>query len=120
MLFRSFGLRFKPVEVSFLVNYKERNGLTYLSYIRNGVRFKCDWKRKLFSTNYTILSEMVVTDGKESGINTIPYKMAFRSSQSLSDKVSNFADEGFWGSYNIIEPTESLEHAVNKLKKQHR
>lgn len=67
-----------------------------------------------------ILSEMVVTDGKESGINTIPYKMAFRSNQSLSDKVSNFADEGFWGSYNIIEPTESLEHAVNKLKKQHR
>ena len=40
--------------------------------------------------------------------------------ESLSDKVSNFADEGFWGSYNIIEPTESLEHAVNKLKKQHR
>ena len=79
---KPFGLRFKPVEVSFLVNYKERNGLTYLSYIRNGVRFKC--------------------------------------SQSLSDKVSNFADEGFWGSYNIIEPTESLEHAVNKLKKQHR
>ena len=69
---KPFGLRFKPVEVSFLVNYKERNGLTYLSYIRNGVRFKCDWKRKLFSTNYTILSEMVVTDGKESGINTIP------------------------------------------------
>lgn len=58
---KPFGLRFKPVEVSFLVNYKERNGLTYLSYIRNGVRFKCDWKRKLFSTNYTILSEMVVT-----------------------------------------------------------
>ena len=117
---KAVRLPFKPVEVSFLVNYKERNGLTYLSYIRNGVRFKCDWKRKLFSTNYTILSEMVVTDGKESGINTIPYKMAFRSNQSLSDKVSNFADEGFWGSYNIIEPTESLEHAVNKLKKQHR
>ena len=28
---KPFGLRFKPVEVSFLVNYKERNGLTYLS-----------------------------------------------------------------------------------------
>lgn len=76
---KAVRVTFKPVEVSFLVNYKERNGLTYLSYIRNGVRFKCDWKRKLFSTNYTILSEMVVTDGKESGINTIPYKMAFRS-----------------------------------------
>ncbi len=44
---KPFGLRFKPVEVSFLVNYKDRDGLTYLSYIRNGVRFKCDWKRKI-------------------------------------------------------------------------
>ena len=63
---------------------------------------------------------MVVTDGKDSNANSIPYKMAFKQNQSLSDKVSNFADEDFWGSYNIIEPTESLEHAVNKLKKQHR
>lgn len=117
---KPFGLRFKPVEVSFLVNYQDRDGVTYLSYIRNGVRFKCDWKRKLFSTNYTILSEMVVTDGKESTTNAIPYKMAFKQNQSLSDKVADFADANFWGSYNIIEPTESLEHAVDRLKKQHR
>lgn len=117
---KPFGLRFKPVEVSFLVNYQDRDGVTYLSYIRNGVRFKCDWKRKLFSTNYTILSEMVVTDGKESTTNAIPYKMAFKQNQSLSDKVADFADANFWGSYNIIEPTESLEHAVDRLKKQHK
>lgn len=115
---KPFGLRFKPVEVSFLVTYKNRDGLTYLNYIRNAVRFKCDWKRKLFSTNYEILSEMVVTDRMENNITGIPYKMAFKTDQSLSDKVSNFMDEDFWGAYNIIEPTESLENAVNKLKKQ--
>lgn len=115
---KPFGLRFKPVEVSFLINYKDRDGLTYLSYIRNGVRFKCDWKRKLFSTNYTILSEMVVTDGKDDNVASIPYKAAFKPSQSLSDKVSDFMDDDFWGSYNIIEPTESLESAVYKLRKQ--
>ena len=59
---KPFGLRFKPLEVSFLVTYKEQEGVTRLSYIRNEVRFKCDWKRKLFSTNYTVVSEMVVTD----------------------------------------------------------
>ena len=64
---------------------------------------------QIVSTNYTILSEMVVTDGKESTTNAIPYKMAFKQNQSLSDKVSDFADANFWGSYNIIEPTESLE-----------
>lgn len=114
---KPFGLRFKPQGVHFLVTYKEIDGLTYLSYIRNEVRFRCDWKRKLFGTNYTINSEMVVTDGKEADA-TIPYKMAFKTSQSLSDKVVDFMDDDFWGSYNIIAPTESLESAVGKLKKQ--
>ncbi|MFW9624572.1 MAG: carboxypeptidase-like regulatory domain-containing protein, partial [Bacteroides graminisolvens] len=43
---------------------------------------------------------------------------AFHERNSLSDKVSNFYDENFWEDYNIIEPTESLENAVNKLKKK--
>lgn len=115
---KPFGLHFKPVEVSYLVSYKNQGDVTYLSYIRNNIRFKCDWKRKLFSTNYTILSEMVVTDRKENNITAIPYKVAFKQNHVFSDKVDNFTNDNFWGTYNIIEPTESLEHAVNKLKKQ--
>ncbi|MDR1499702.1 MAG: carboxypeptidase-like regulatory domain-containing protein [Tannerellaceae bacterium] len=115
---KPYGLVFRPLEVSFLVTYKERDGLAYLSYIRNEVRFRCDWKRKLFATSYTILSEMVVTDGRYDNVGSIPYRLAFKPNQSLSDKVSDFMDEDFWGAYNIIEPTESLESAVNRLKKQ--
>lgn len=114
---KPFGLKFKPIEVSFMVNYKESGTVSYLSYIRNTVRFKCDWKRKLFSTNYAIVSEMVVTDGKVQE-NGIPYRSSFKNNHSLSDNVSSFADKDFWGAYNIIEPTESLETAVKKLKKQ--
>lgn len=114
---KPFGLRFRPLEVSFLVTYKDIEGSTYLSYIRNEVRFRCDWKRKLFATSYTINSEMVITDGKIAE-TAIPYKLAFKQSQSLSDKVSDFSDDAFWGNYNIIEPTESLESAVGKLRKQ--
>jgi hypothetical protein len=29
----------------------------------------------------------------------------------------DFYDKNFWEDYNIIEPTESLEQAVGKLKK---
>lgn len=114
---KPFGLRFRPLEVSFLVTYKEIDGMTFLSYIRNEVRFRCDWKRKLFATSYTINSEMVITDGKTAEA-AIPYKMAFKQTQSLSDKVSDFSDDAFWGNYNIIEPTESLESAVGKLRKR--
>lgn len=111
-------LRFKPGEVSFLVTYKQRNGKSYLNYIRNEVKFKCDWKRKLFSTNYAMVSEIAITERRDKNIENIPYKASFKPSQSLSDRVMDFFDENYWEGYNIIEPTESLESAVTKLKKQ--
>ena len=113
---KPFGLRFKPVEVSFLVTYQENNGFLHLNYVRNVIRFKCDWKRRLFSTTYTIVSEMVATDNSVAN-EGISYKDSFKKSHSLSDEVDNFEDEDFWGNYNIIEPTESLENAVEKLRK---
>lgn len=117
---KPYGLRFKPQEVSFLVTYKEVNGKTYLNYIRNNIRFKCDWKRKLFSTGYTVLSEMVVTDRDEKNAVPIPNRRAFSQNEAFYDRVDEYWNEDFWGSYNIIEPTESLENAVHKLKKQSR
>lgn len=111
------GLIFKPVGLSTLLTYKEQNGRTYLNYVRNEIKFKCDWKKKWFHTSYAVVSEMVITNREDNPDSTISSKEAFRESQVLSDKVGNFYDEKFWGDYNIIEPTESLERAVNKLKK---
>lgn len=114
---KPFGLVFKPQELTFLINYKERDGKMCLDYIRNEVRFKCDWKRKLFSTGYTVVSEMVVTDLKSHDFEKIPYRASFSEHDSFTDKVDTSWDGDFWGAYNIIAPTESLDKAVNKLKK---
>ncbi|MDR1676298.1 MAG: carboxypeptidase-like regulatory domain-containing protein [Tannerella sp.] len=114
------GLRFSPEEVSYVVTYKQHSGKTYLNYIRNEIRFKCDWKRRLFATNYTIIDETVVTDIQEENIRKIPAREVFSIRQSLSQEVPAYFDSDFWGAYNIIEPAESLENAVNKLKKQQR
>jgi len=114
------GLRFKLDEVFFIVSYKQRNGKSYLNYIRNELKFNCDWKSRLFATNYTVMSEMVVTESKEDIVSNIPRKDSFNERESLSDKVMNFYDPNFWGAYNIIEPTESLESAVGKLMKEHK
>ena len=115
---KPLGLRFKPQELSYLVTYKDVDEKTYLNYISNTIRFKCDWKKKLFSTSYTVASEMVVTDKREGMLETIPNKEAFSLNQIFYDKVDEYWSPDFWGNYNIIEPTESLEHAVDKLKKQ--
>lgn len=117
---KPLGLQFKPQEVSYLVTYKEQNGKTYLNYIWNTIRFKCDWKKRLFSSGYTVYSEMVVTDRQEDNFIAISNKTAFKEKQVFYDLVDEYWNEDFWKEYNIIEPTESLEHAVNKLKKQSR
>jgi hypothetical protein len=111
------GLRFTPEEVSYVVSYKQQGGKSYLNYIRNEIRFKCDWKRRLFSTPYSVISEMVITDRNENNASKIPGKNAFSRTKSLSDEAMTYYDPNFWGAYNIIEPTESLESAVSKLKK---
>jgi hypothetical protein len=115
---KPFGLRFTPEEVTYIVTYKQLNDKTYLNYINNVVKFKCDWKRKLFATNFTINNETVITDIEENNVTKIATKDAFSMRKSLRNEVSDYYDEDFWGAYNIIEPSESLENAVNRLKKQ--
>lgn len=111
------GLRFKPQEVDFTVTYRYQDGKSYLNYIRSKTRFKCDWKRRLFSSGYTASAEMVMVDREENTAASIPRKEAFGSRDIFSDMVDDFNDADFWKDYNIIEPTESLEKAVRKLRK---
>jgi hypothetical protein len=60
---------------------------------------------------------MVITDREEENVSKIAGKKAFSMRKSLSDEAMTYYDSNFWGAYNIIEPTESLESAVSKLKK---
>lgn len=111
------GLHFKPQEVAFTVTYKFVDGTSYLNYIHAKSRFKCDWKRRLFSSGYTTDAEMVMVDRLDNPQEGISRKMAFGNNDIFDDKVSEYWDGDFWQRYNIIEPTESLEKAVGKLLK---
>jgi hypothetical protein len=115
---KPMGLRFTPEEVSYIVTYKQQGDKTFLNYMRNEIKFKCDWKRRLFATNYEVIGETVITDRNEQNVARIPGRETFSLRQSLSHEVGLYQDEDFWSNYNIIEPTESLESAVNRLKKQ--
>jgi hypothetical protein len=112
------GLRFTPEEVTYIVTYKQQGDRMYLNYIRNEIRFKCDWKRRLFATNYEVIAESIITDRTDQNVSRIPNRETFTIRQSLSHEVALYQDENFWENYNIIEPTESLESAVKRLKKQ--
>ncbi len=112
------SLRFNPGEVSYVLTYRQREGRSYLYYIGTRIRFRCDWRRRLLATNYTVSSETVITDGREADVAPIPSRESFRGDQSLADRVGDFHGDEFWEDYNIIAPTESLEAAVDRLKRR--
>ena len=113
---KPLGLRFTPKELSLVINYRLQDGRSRLEYYRSTIRFNCDWKKRLFATAYSSVNELVVTDVREPAVQ-IPRDEMFRSSDILSDKAAEFLDPDFWKDYNIIEPTESLEHAIGRLRK---
>lgn len=111
------GLHFKPQEVAFTITYRLDEGISYLNYIKTKTRFKCDWKRRLFSSGYTTYAEMVMVDRVDNPDHDISRKLAFGNNDIFYDTVTDYWDADFWKGYNIIEPTESLDKAVIKLKK---
>ena len=111
------GLRFHPKEMSVVIDYRLESGRWRLNYFRSIIRFACDWRKRLLHTNYTSVNELIVTDKYPEAI-PIPRKEQFRRRDALSEKAAFFADPDFWKDYNIIEPSTSLEHAVDRLMKR--
>jgi hypothetical protein len=116
---RPRGVRFRPKELTTLIDYRTENGVTRISYIRNTFRFNCDWRRQLFATSFAAFCEMVVTDHTDTDVRPITGRSSFDSRDSFYDRVDYFQDPDFWENYNIIEPSESLDHAIDKLMKRY-
>ena len=117
VLKKPMGLIFMPTSTSYLVTYKEQNNKLYLNYVRVDLKFRCDWKKRLFKNYYTVMSEVAITDRHEDNITKFASKEVFKPSMVFADKVENFSDPNFWGNSNIIEPEESIENAIKKLAK---
>lgn len=112
------GLRFTPTAATYLVTYKKQNDKYFLNYIRTEVAFKCKWNRRIFSSNYTIMSEMAITDRQMDGVTRFTAKESLKSTAVLADMVPVYFADDFWGEYNVIEPEESIQSAIKKINRK--
>ncbi|MCK7531474.1 MAG: hypothetical protein MZV63_10785 [Marinilabiliales bacterium] len=62
------GMQVTPEVTSYLVRYREVDGKWYFAHSRAEVKFKVDWKKKLFNTNFTTMSELAITDRTEEDV----------------------------------------------------
>lgn len=112
-------MRVSAESAKYVVDYVEQNGKWYFNYSRTEVEFKVRWRKHsffgLFSSNYTIFSEIAITDRYEDDIQRFPRKERIRSSDIIAEKVEYFQDPEFWGDYTVIEPDSEISNAVKRL-----
>ncbi|MDX1752579.1 MAG: carboxypeptidase-like regulatory domain-containing protein [Salinimicrobium sediminis] len=111
------GTKVYPIEVNYDISYRERDGRWYFGYGHTELEFVVNWKRRLFNSRYKVDSELAVTNWQ-----TVNEEISRRDENFINrriimnDDVSGFADLSFWGENNIIEPDESIESAIDKIR----
>ena len=71
---KPFGLRFKPVEVAFLVTYKERDGMSYLSSKKTQATYFVTCVFLVFTILYTLTHSLPARSSHPSS-ETVPSRM---------------------------------------------
>jgi hypothetical protein len=115
---KPLGMEVTPELATYRTKYREQDGKYYFAYSRAEVKFKVDWKKKLFNTYYTTMSEIAVTDRTTEEVIKFANKEKIRYTDVFSEKVTSFTDPEFWGEYNVIEPDQSIESAIRKLSRK--
>ncbi len=113
------GTRVYPVDVHYDISYREKDGRWYFGYGNTQLEFVVNWKRKLFNSRYKVNSELAVTNWQLNTEGKVKRDDTFLSRRVImNDDISGFADVAFWGENNIIEPDESIEDAIDKIRER--
>ncbi len=105
-------------KAQYIVDFIEDNGKWYFNYSSMDVEFKVRWTNRffgLFATNYTIGSEIAITDRYKDNVVKFPRNERIRSTDVIAEKVEYFLDPDFWGEYNVIEPNQEITDAIKRL-----
>ena len=115
---KPLGMEVNPEIATYRTKFREQDGKWHFAYSRAEVKFKVNWKKKLFNTYYTTMSEIAITDRTDQEVIKFAGKDKIKYTDVFSEKVGSFADPEFWGDYNVIEPDQSIESAIRRLSKK--
>ena len=110
------GTKVYPVEVNYDITYRQKDGRWYFGYGNTQLEFVVNWKRKLFNSRYKVNSELAVTNWEINNDKVKKDDNFLSRRVIMNDDVTGFADLSFWGENNIIEPDESIESAIDKIR----
>jgi hypothetical protein len=112
------GLKARVEYAAYMVQFREiPEGKWIFESSRTDIKFNAKWDKKLFRQNYTITSEMAVTEYSRQSYK-IPQESRVKTTDITLYRVADFEDREFWEDYNIIEPESSIEQVISKIIRQ--
>jgi hypothetical protein len=109
------GFTVRPTKVEYSADYRYSNGLCYFNSAKATMVFKVKNHSEDINSQFTSVSEILVTDLKKSQVKRFPKNQIFNETDIFTENINDF-DEEFWGNFNILKPDEDLRSAIEKLK----
>jgi hypothetical protein len=115
---KPISMRIAVNHANYLVSYRLINDTWQLNYVRTELMFTVRWKKKFFRSRFTTMTEMAVTDTDPSNITKYRFRETTKRGDIFAEQVSDFEDPDFWGEYNIIQPEESIQSAIQRIERK--
>ena len=104
----------KPMQINYIVSYRNINGKYYLNHALGNLKFKVRNKKKLFSNYFSTSFEMATTNLETENVIRYKYKETVHPTTIFSNHRTVY-DPNFWGKSNFIQPEESIQDALKRI-----
>ncbi|MBW8323728.1 MAG: carboxypeptidase-like regulatory domain-containing protein [Prolixibacteraceae bacterium] len=103
----------RPINVDYKVSYRRAANKWHLSSAQASIQFKVKSKKDKVNSTFHSTSELLITDiNPDDG--THYKKNELFSPKDIFTEIITTYDEGFWGNYNTIKPSEDLRKTLRK------
>jgi hypothetical protein len=103
----------RPVDVDYKVSYRRSENKWHLSTAQASIKFRVKSKKDKINSTFHSVSDLLITNFKSDDGTTFKKNEIFSPRDIFTEVVTSY-EEGFWGDYNIIKPTEDLQKALRK------
>jgi hypothetical protein len=107
------SLYVRPLNADYFVSYRRANNKWHLSSAQAAINFKVKSKTDRVNSIFSSVSDLLITDFKSGEGKHFKRDEVFSSRDIFTESISSY-DDGFWGDYNTITPSEELRDALQE------
>ena len=101
----------RPLSVNYKVSYRRADSKWHLSRAQAIINFRVRSKTGKENSIFHSESDLLITDFRPDDETHFKKEEMFSSKDIFTKVVTNY-DDGFWGDYNIIKPSEDLRKSL--------